>query len=198
MQKKTTSAVFTGDIVNSSAITQAEKRKMLKTLKQAMETGVTLMPDWKPKIFQGYSFQGATSLGIIQSLRYALLVALLIYLLATQWTNWYLPLIVFVTHFFIDLWKLNKPDKAAYFIADQMLHITVLIVLLITTQSKIDELQTFFAAWGNNTQAWGILLGYLFLLWPIGLLIGYITQRWRTDIGHQLERNQQSLAEAGK
>ncbi len=74
MQKQTTSVVLTGDIVNSSGLTQPEKRKMLKTLKQAMESGVTIMPDWKPEIFQGDSFQGATSLGITQSLRYALMV----------------------------------------------------------------------------------------------------------------------------
>lgn len=129
---------------------------------------------------------------------HCLIHALLVYLFTAQWNSWYIPLIVFVTHFFIDLWKLNKPDIAVYFIADQLLHIVVLIAIFITTQSNIDELQTLFANWWNNKQAWGILLGYLFLIWPIGLLIGYITQRWRTDIGHQLERNQQSLAEAGK
>lgn len=74
MQKLTTSVVLTGDIVNSSGLTQPEKRKMLKTLKQAMEAGLALMHDWKPEIFQGDSFQGATTVGITQSLRYALMV----------------------------------------------------------------------------------------------------------------------------
>jgi hypothetical protein len=129
---------------------------------------------------------------------HCLLHGLLIYVFTAQWSNWSIPLAVTVSHFFIDLWKLNRPDKIGYFLADQLIHLLVLTLLFIYTQSETDAFEIFFLSWWNNKGVWAIGLGYLLLLWPVGLLIGYLTQRWRNDIGVQLERTQQSLAEAGK
>ena len=129
---------------------------------------------------------------------HCLLHGALIYLVTTQWQNWLIPATVVVTHFVIDLWKLHKHDKAIFFIADQSLHFLVLVILWVAThpdQARLVDMFTF--AWGHMP-GWSILLGYLLMLWPGGIMIGYLTQRWRNDINDQLEQTQRSLAEAGK
>lgn len=129
---------------------------------------------------------------------HSLLHGVLIWLFTAQWHAWYLPAIVAVTHYLIDLWKLNRPDKTTYFIIDQLLHVAVLVALYLATQANWEQVKSLFAAGWNHKNAWAILLGYLLMLWPAGYLIGYLTQRWQNDIGHQLERSKESLAEAGK
>jgi hypothetical protein len=123
---------------------------------------------------------------------------LLIYLFSAQWNNIWLPMLVGISHFLIDWWKLNRPDVTAYFIIDQLLHITVLMLLYVFTQTETGAFKIWFIFWWNNEKFWAIVMGYMLLLWPLSFLIGYLTQRWRNDIGHQLERTKESLAEAGK
>ncbi len=129
---------------------------------------------------------------------HSILHGALVWLFTAQWAAWWLPAIVAVTHYLVDLWKLNRPDKTVYFIADQLLHAAVLIVLFLATQANMENAVSLFSGWWNNRNGWATLLGYLLLLWPAGFLIGYLTQRWQNDIGHQLERTRESLAEAGK
>src|SRR5216683_3250335 len=53
----------------------------------------------------------------------------LVYLFSPNKTLWLIPVIIVVTHFFIDLWKLHRKDNAFAFITDQLMHILVLIIL---------------------------------------------------------------------
>jgi hypothetical protein len=129
---------------------------------------------------------------------HSLLHGVLIWLFTAQWSAWYLPVIVSVTHYLIDVWKLNRPANAMYFLLDQMLHVAVLIILFLVTQTNMDFVASRFTGWWNNKNAWAVLFGYLLQLWPAGFLIGFLTQRWQNEIGYQLERTRESLAEAGK
>lgn len=72
--KKINASVFTGDIINSSEMKPAEKRKMLKALATVLGAKNTILPDLKTEIFQGDSFQGVTADGMAQTLRYALII----------------------------------------------------------------------------------------------------------------------------
>ncbi len=123
---------------------------------------------------------------------------MLIYLFTAQWHNIWPPIAVAVSHFFIDWWKLNKPEKTIYFVLDQSLHMAVLVFLFIFTQTDNGAFKSWFLYWWNNEKFWAIAMGYMLLLWPFSFLIGYLTQRWRNDLGQQLERTKESLAEAGK
>lgn len=129
---------------------------------------------------------------------HSLLHGLLIYLFTAQWSAWLIPVMVAVTHFFIDLWKLNRPDKTIYFVTDQLLHIGVLVLAFIFTQMGYESFAEGFFKWWNNENMWAIAMGYMLLIWPLSFLTGYLTQRWRNDIGQQIERSAASLAEAGK
>src|SRR5574337_288776 len=60
---------------------------------------------------------------------HALLHGALIYAFSPNKAIWLIPLTVAVTHFFIDLWKLNRKDTALAFIIDQALHVAVIVTL---------------------------------------------------------------------
>lgn len=60
---------------------------------------------------------------------HAALQAFLAWLFAGQWLLWKLPAVVLLSHLLIDLLKRQVKDTAAAFVADQALHIAVLVVL---------------------------------------------------------------------
>jgi len=67
-------AVVTGDIVGSSGIAGAKRKKLLAAMAAATEKAKLFLPDFTPEIFQGDSLQGFTS----KKRELALLAALLI------------------------------------------------------------------------------------------------------------------------
>jgi len=72
MEKQILAAVITGDIIESSALGNEERVKMVNTLNGVLADGNNIFADWNAEIFQGDSFQGSTVSGIKESLRYAI------------------------------------------------------------------------------------------------------------------------------
>lgn len=123
--------------------------------------------------------------------------ALLVYLLTPGW-KLIAPILVFVTHFIIDLWKLNRPDKTVYFIIDQVAHILVLFVLWCYLKSPMGWLSENYTWLMNNQAVWAIAAGYLMVTYPLSLLLASATQKWRREAEDQTMRSSVSLNEAGK
>lgn len=122
-----------------------------------------------------------------------------VYLLMPGWDMWYIPLIVTVSHFIIDLWKLHQKENALFFIIDQALHLIVLFVLwniFIATDGWL------ISTWNdlrNNMSFWLIASGYLIVTFPMSLLLYYATLRWRRSVENgDWGKSGNSLSEAGK
>jgi hypothetical protein len=133
--------------------------------------------------------------------------AALIYLFTGWWGNWQLPLIVAVTHFGIDWWKLYRKDILFYFLLDQCLHIAVLGGLWWWYQAAdraafLSECRLIVGL----PSVWIVASAYIFIIWPCALVLGYLTGRWREAVERMItpERPPQggpgspSLSEAGK
>lgn len=139
------------------------------------------------------------------------------YLFSGLYTNWIIPLVIFTTHLFIDYLKSKiDKDKFSYFIADQFAHLFVIVTLWLSIENKWDDILPSIALLTNNTNFWIIATGYLFVSWPLGIVIGKATQRWRdqiskekvnaqtkdknniTQISKQTEEQELGLASAGK
>jgi len=115
------------------------------------------------------------------------------YLFAGLWHNWWLPLIIIITHFFIDLWKLNRPENLTYFLLDQLFHILVVIALWISISFDLHTVWAYLIALTQNTKFWLIATGYVLVTWPLGYIIGMATEKWRDAA----EVNKEGLAKAG-
>jgi len=149
-----------------------------------------------------------------------LLVGLLTYVLLGQWTNWLGAFVIMVVHGIIDLLKASlstnvkwadKNDKWL-FAADQLLHlITLAVYWLIATGSGDGVLFQEWVRLGlfTNTDVLIVIMAYLIVTTPVGILIGFLTQKWKLEIEQDDKQKQaknpsvvavqeESLKDAGK
>jgi hypothetical protein len=124
---------------------------------------------------------------------HALVTALLASILI-GWQYWLVALIILVTHFFIDGWKSYRPKRTRYFLIDQALHLIVIAGCWLATFQD-------WAFWGDlrrriNTDmhGWIVLVAFVFVTAPAGILIGQLTSGWSKKI----DDAENSLANAGK
>jgi hypothetical protein len=123
----------------------------------------------------------------------------LVYLLvAPSWDLWPILLIVTLTHFFIDLWKLHQKDNIIFFVVDQVLHLVVLFVVWSIFISSSNWLIDAWKEVRGNINVWLIASGYLAVTFPLSFLLYYATQRWRISVEQGEWRTNNSLGEAGK
>jgi len=101
------------------------------------------------------------------------------YLFSGLWHNWWLPLVIMVTHFFIDLWKLHRPENVLYFIIDQLLHVLVIVALWTAISFNLHAVGSYLTALAQNTRVWLVVTGYVLVTWPLGIIIGMATDKWR-------------------
>lgn len=130
---------------------------------------------------------------------HCILHALVPYLLIAQWSKVWIILFLYITHLLIDGWKARQKNNLLYFVADQLLHIAVLItVAILLTYPDTPWLLWIKNAWGN-TRIWAIVTGYLIVLFPTAYFMQYATRHWRNDlIRHNAPLMKDSLRHAGK
>ncbi len=123
---------------------------------------------------------------------HALIHAILAYLLVGCVTNWSTPLVIFGSHYLIDLWKSKRKESFNHFMIDQMLHLVTIIVLwlFMTDQAGVvwENAMKLFA----DQQFWVYLVGLVFILKPTSIILSLSTKRW--EIG----RGSNGLENAGK
>lgn len=111
------------------------------------------------------------------------IVGLLTYLFLGDWTHWQLPLFITVTHFLIDWWKSFQRNTARFFVIDQFLHLSILVIgWLWYIGYNVDNIDVLLNSL-NNSSVWIVLSAYLLVLRPLGFLIGKLTRRWNNELG---------------
>lgn len=111
----------------------------------------------------------------------------------TGFQYWLVAIIILATHILIDGWKSYQKPTVAYFLADQLLHLLVLLSCWYFTFITWNDV---IAAWqqvNGNLNIWKTLTAFVFLTTPAGILIGQLTKRWRDQVP-----GAENLANAGK
>lgn len=128
---------------------------------------------------------------------HAFLAGLLTYLLIQQWTQFFIPVVIMVTHFLIDLWKLQqKEDNLKYFLLDQFFHLVIILFSWLYLTTNFSEVGPFLEGLLDSKAVMTILLGYLIVIFPIGFIIGKATKHWQDEIASEGELD--SLQKAGR
>ena len=127
---------------------------------------------------------------------HALTAGLLSYLFLQNWTAFLVPIVIALSHFVIDLWKLRTHnDGIRVFLLDQLFHILVLIIAwMYLSRAYIDIPETLVALF-NSTEFLAIIIAYLIVIFPVGFLIGKATWKWQRAIE---ESESNSLKNAGR
>jgi hypothetical protein len=110
-------------------------------------------------------------------------VALLTYIALWDWKNWYVPLIVFVTHLAIDYWKSTATNTFTNFIIDQALHIAVLVGVWMLFYLDMPEITGWMKLKLGGTHFWILTIAYYFVIGPLGIAIGKATGKWQKAAG---------------
>ena len=124
---------------------------------------------------------------------HAFITAVVACLLTDLWTIWWFPVVIFISHLSIDIWKSYQPSKLRYFLIDQLLHFLVIILIWIILFNKWDDTRVVLGEIYSNNKYLTVLLIYIAASWPLGILIGIATEKWRTETGV----NTDGLAKAG-
>lgn len=121
---------------------------------------------------------------------HSLIHALTAYLLVAQWTLWYIPVVIGISHFIIDTIKcrLNK-KTASVFVIDQMAHVVVILLLAATWQ----ELASFILELVNSEDLMKYVLACILMLKPSSVFVSSLLDRWTLD-----DSGRQSLPSAGE
>lgn len=119
----------------------------------------------------------------------------LLFLARLEW--WYIAVFISITHFFIDLWKLQfKKDDLKMFVSDQILHLFIIAISWLFLTSNFENIIPFISSLFTSEAILGILIGYLLIIFPTGFLIGKATKRWQNEVEDDLRKN--SLDAAGR
>jgi hypothetical protein len=127
----------------------------------------------------------------------ALVAALLL------WNFNYLPAVIFIslTHLLIDGLKLQaekhyKNMKGAdftLFIADQVLHIVIIIIAWLFIIKGADRWTKMFTHISGDYRLWLRAFGYIIVTTPVGFIIQFLTRKWTNELV-----TSDSLPNAGK
>lgn len=129
---------------------------------------------------------------------HCLIHAGLIYLFLPDKSLWQIPVIIFITHYIIDLWKLYQKENALSFFADQLLHVIVIVIIWMIWYQPVNWMNLHTSKLLSNYNFWLVATAYLITVFPLAFVLGYATQRWRKDIEQKVNRSETSLSEAGK
>jgi len=128
---------------------------------------------------------------------HALIAGVLTVLFLQKLEWWYIGLIISVTHFLIDWWKLNqKKDNLKYFILDQFFHLIVIAVVWLYLINGFSNILPFLKELFNSTATLVVIGAYLFVIFPAGFLIEKATKKWQKEIEESHKKN--SLDDAGR
>jgi hypothetical protein len=114
---------------------------------------------------------------------HVLVVGVLTMIALWSWQYWYIAVLVTASHLAIDIWKSHRPGRFIYFVADQLLHMGVLVVLWLLFLVKASVLPALAVHYFNSVHFWVILLAYYLVSGPMGIAIGLATQKWQIEAG---------------
>lgn len=116
--------------------------------------------------------------------------AAILFLATGRWASWpWLVPLLFVSHALIDGWKAARGNRTSTFICDQLAHLTVLILIFCSLIGWAqDPLGRCFGNIWNSPRLLIIVLGYVFILWPVGRLMTVLTEPFRRQLGEEKSR----------
>lgn len=124
---------------------------------------------------------------------HAFITAVTAYIFAGLWTNLWIPILLFISHLTIGIWRSYQPEKAKYFILGQLFHMLVLTLIFLSVFNRWSSFWQYLEGLYRNNEFLALLVGYMIVSWPLGLLIGIATEKWRNEPGV----NTDGLAKAG-
>lgn len=116
--------------------------------------------------------------GIGYQLLHSAVHAGMAYLLVAEWSCWFIPLVVFASHFLIDLIKCKsfREKSLDTFVVDQLCHIAVIVCLwyiLIGGNVNLSCLENIC-----SVNVWVTIMAYILILKPSSIFLTLFLDKW--------------------
>ena len=131
---------------------------------------------------------------------HSFLAGFLTYILLADWTCLGVSFFIMVTHAIIDAVKIkvseNKTEeqKRILFFIDQLFHLIILLIVWLYLIDAYDKIIPFIVTVFNDNKILPVLVAFILITTPVGIIIGKITEPFRKELGN----NNDSLTKAGQ
>lgn len=124
--------------------------------------------------------QGKTKKKYAYQLLHSSIHALMAYLFVADWSNWIIPLVIFVSHLLMDYIKVEYMKKdVTSFVIDQLVHIAVIVILWLSLFEHDGRFcQELFKTEWNSLNIWSIIIAYLLILKPASVFLSLFIKKW--------------------
>lgn len=112
---------------------------------------------------------------------HGLIAGVLAYTLSGAFSSPWLFVAYSVSHILIDRYKSTKQDNLVFFIMDQFLHFSVIILTWALLTGPAIVAEDFISYVFLNDSIWVLLAAYVFVIWPSGYFIGKFTEPWHLE-----------------
>lgn len=102
-------------------------------------------------------------------------------------SNYQVPLFIAITHTAIDAGKLYLKDDLATFLADQLLHLGVLVAAWLYLAGDFGQVLPVISQALASKKFMVLLTGFAFVIWPVSFLISKATVRWRQEVEEAIQ-----------
>jgi uncharacterized membrane protein YidH (DUF202 family) len=123
---------------------------------------------------------------------HGIITAVLAWIL-TGFQYWQIAIVILITHIIIDGWKSYRKPTALYFLADQILHLLVLLVCWYMAFVQWSAVTDLWVKLKDDLLVWKAITAFVFVTSPAGIFIGQLTKQWRDKLPEA-----ENLANAGK
>ncbi len=111
----------------------------------------------------------------------------------TGFQYWQIAIVIFITHIIIDGWKSYRKPTAFYFLADQLLHLLVILICWYWAFVPWSAVTDLWLKLKDDLLVWKTITAFVFVTAPAGIFIGQLTKQWRDKLPEA-----ENLANAGK
>ena len=108
-------------------------------------------------------------------------ITLLNFIFLWDGAEWYIPLIIGFTHLIIDFCKCRVKNNLVNLLIDQGLHILIILVVWVILYERSVFLNDILLKILDSPKNWIIAIGYYVIIWPMGIIIGKLTEKWRIE-----------------
>ncbi|MGL5888236.1 MAG: DUF3307 domain-containing protein [Bacteroidia bacterium] len=128
------------------------------------------------------------------------LAAFTAWLLTGRYSDFTVPILIFISHTLIDWWKTTQKSTFTFFVIDQFLHLVILFLCWIYLSFgwegfSVSNISNDFIKISANKSILALAAGYIMVIWVARILIQEATKNWYAKIQSSLSDD--SLENAG-
>ncbi len=112
---------------------------------------------------------------------HGIIAGLLAYIISGAYDYIWLFVAYTLAHMIIDGIKSTREDNLTWFALDQFAHLLTILVLWSLITGPLTVLESIPFIYNVDTDIWLLIVAYVIVIWPSGIIIGKFTEPWHHE-----------------